>query len=81
MKSLRTCAVLALASSLIPLSLMAQERPPIIDMHLHTHHPGDIPGTSLARPGLLVYRGRRAPGRRTPARAANHHAGRSRRAA
>jgi hypothetical protein len=52
MQSLRTCAVLALASSLIPLSLMAQERPPIIDMHLHTHHPGDIPGgvPALCRP-------------------------------
>lgn len=35
-----------------PLSLTAQERPPIIDMHMHTHHPIEFPvgAPAICRP-------------------------------
>jgi len=43
-------AVLALAA--VPAALPARQSPPIIDMHLHTHHPAEIPGgaPALCRP-------------------------------
>lgn len=43
-------ALLALAAT--PAALAAQQPPPIIDMHMHTHHPADVPGgaPALCRP-------------------------------
>lgn len=51
MHGLRTGALLALAWGLAP-GLAAQGRPPIIDMHMHTHHPAEFPAgaPALCRP-------------------------------
>lgn len=52
MKTLLSLALLAIWWSYGPAPLTAQERPPIIDMHMHTHHPADIPGgvPAICRP-------------------------------
>lgn len=44
--------LLVLALPSLPAALPAQTRPPIIDMHMHTHHPADIPAgePALCRP-------------------------------
>ncbi len=51
MKTLFSIAIILVCSSHLSLPLLGQERPPIIDMHLHAHHP-DVPaGTpALCRP-------------------------------
>lgn len=47
-----TIRAAALALAVAPAALAAQQRPPIIDMHMHTHHPAEIPGgaPALCRP-------------------------------
>lgn len=59
MKILRTWGALAVALGLAPGRLAAQARPPIIDMHMHTHHPADLPGgvPALCRPDPCRGRG------------------------
>jgi predicted TIM-barrel fold metal-dependent hydrolase len=46
------CVVFVLASAGYPATLAGQERPPIIDMHLHAHEPHDVPpgAPALCRP-------------------------------
>ena len=45
MKTLTVVAVFSICVSPFPVPLLAQERPPIIDMHMHAHHiPIDVPG-------------------------------------
>lgn len=52
MSTLRVSVVLVLAGSMAPEALRAQDRPPIIDMHMHTHHPAEFPAgaPALCRP-------------------------------
>lgn len=51
MRILRFLVVIILALSYLPVTLRGQERPPIIDMHLHAHHPDVPPGLPvLCRP-------------------------------
>jgi len=47
-----TIRAAALVLAVAPAALAAQQRPPIIDMHMHTHHPADIPSgaPALCRP-------------------------------
>ena len=52
MTLLRTTAMLAVAWGFGSGRVTAQDRAPIIDMHMHTHHPADIPAgaPALCRP-------------------------------
>lgn len=38
MKTRQMIAIVALVASFLPVELAAQERPPVIDMHMHAHH-------------------------------------------
>jgi hypothetical protein len=59
MRTLRRCAVLAVGWAAVPAPATAQERPPIIDMHMHAHHPTEIPAgaPALCRPEPCRSRG------------------------
>lgn len=52
MKFLLPWAAVVASSSIAAAPLNAQDRPPIIDMHMHTHHPADAPAgaPALCRP-------------------------------
>jgi hypothetical protein len=55
MKSLSVASVLVLSASLSYVQISAQERAPVIDMHMHAHHipldlPAGAPPPCLPRP-------------------------------
>ncbi len=60
MRTVLTWTGLAVLGGLAPARLMSQDRPPIIDMHLHTHHPAaEIPAgaPAICRPQPCVGKG------------------------
>lgn len=52
MKFLLHCTVLLVSHSVVAAPLNGQTQPPIIDMHMHTHHPAEVPAgaPALCRP-------------------------------